>query len=423
MRALDHWGDASDMAQRRAIYIRVLKETGDANLALYQAANVINFLHRGSGQLAQAVTKTVPFMAAYANQIDVLAQTLIGGGLKGVSRGRALARLGQTGLLLVGTTLLYCFLVGDDEEYIKLDDQTRLRNFIIPGTTYMIPMNTSAAYFFKAIPEMLYNKVIREGTNREIDTRRLAQALSTAAKDLLLGPNPLPSALKTGIEVVVNKNFWSGHEITPKRLQDVDAAEQYTASTSELGKTLSKLSGGILNPMEMDHIVRSTFGSAGALAQYFTNLIGESEGVRAETPLKQTPIVGPFVRPEVPRGPEDLFYDMKKKVDTAYNTLGIKEERLKDKEAAAYDKEKQDLIDLHDTLEGIANELADLNKDIRAVGESVDKSITPKQKRDEMNMLMKEKNEVLDDVELLRKEAGFSKGSNFQHIMDAILNR
>jgi glutaredoxin 2 len=423
MRALDHWGDASDMAQRRAIYIRVLKETGDANLALYQAANVINFLHRGSGRAAQFVTKTVPFMAAYANQIDVLAQTLLTGGLKGMDRKRAAARLAKTGTLLMGMTLLYCFAVGDDEEYIKLDDQTRIRNFIIPGTTYMIPMNTAAAYFFKAIPEMLYNKVIREGTDREIDMRRMAQALSTAAKDLLLGPNPLPSGVKTVIEIGLNKDFWSGRDITPKRLQDVEAAEQYTASTSELGKKLSKLSGGVLNPMEMDHIVRSTFGAAGALAQYFTNLIGEAEGVRAETPLKQTPLVGPFTRPEVPRGPEDLFYDLKKKVDTAYNTLGIKEERLKGKEAATYDKEKQKLIGLHDTLEGIADELKDLNKNIREAGEAVDKSRNSKQKRDEMNMLMEEKNKVLDDIELLRKEAGFSEGSKVQHIIDAILNR
>jgi hypothetical protein len=419
MRGLDHWGDASDMAQRRAVYIRVLKETGDANLALYQAANVINFLHRGSGRVAQALTKTVPFMAAYANQIDVLAQTLIGGGLKGVSRGRALARLAKTGALLSGMTLLYCFLVGDDEDYIKLDDQTRIRNFILPGTTFVIPMNTAAGFFFKAIPEMLYNTVVKYGTDQEIDGRRLRTALKEAAVDMLLGPTPLPSVIKTGIEIKLNKDFWSGLDITPKRLQNVKPEEQYTAATSEAGKILSKLSGGALNPMEMDHIVRSTFGSAGALAQYFTNVIGESQGVRAETPLKQTPLVGPFVRPEVPRGPEDLFYDLKEEVDTAYNTFKIKMDRMKDESADKFEEKNEDLISLHKIVNKTDAMLQKFNKEIRQTGESVDKDMTPKEKRAEMVDLMKEKNEVLDDIEMLRKEAGFSKDS----IIHEILNR
>jgi hypothetical protein len=419
MRGLDHWGDASDMAQRRAVYIRVLKETGDANLALWQASNVINFLRRGSGETAQALTKTVPFMAAYANQIDVLAQTLIGGGLKGVSRSRALARLATTGALLSSMTLLYCFLVGDDEEYLKLDDQTRIRNFIIPGTTYVIPMNTAAGFFFKAIPEMLYNTVVKYGTDKEIDGRRLRTALKDAAKDMLLGPTPLPSVVKTVVEIKLNKDFWSGKEITPKRLENVEAEEQYTAATSELGKTMSKISGGALNPMEMDHIVKSTFGAAGAMAQYFTNLIGEASGERPETPLKQTPLVGPFTRPEVPRGPEDLFYDLKKEVDTAYETAKIKFDRMKEKEGEKFEDEHQDLIDLHSLLGTKQDIIDDINTNIRQTGESVEKDMTPKEKRKEMVDLMKEKNDVLEEVEILRKEAGFSKDS----IIHEILNR
>jgi len=420
LRGLDHWGDASDMAQRRAIYIRVLKETGDANLALYQAANVINFLRRGSGRLAQAVTKTVPFMAAYANQIDVLAQTLLTGGLKGMDRLTALARLAKTGTLLMGITLLYCFAVGDDEEYLKLDDQTRLRNFIIPGTNFVIPMNTAAAYFFKAIPEMFYNAVVKYGTDNEVDGRRLREALSQAAMDLLLGPNPLPSGVKTVIEIGLNKDFWSGKDIVPKRLEKVLAEEQYTAATSELGKTLSKLSNGALNPMQMDHIVKSTFGSAGALAQYFTNLIGEASGERPETPLKQTPLVGPFVRPEVPRGREELFYDLKDEVDTAYNTLRLKFIRQKDQSAEEFREKNAGLIALYKKINKVDEKLQNINQAIRLKGESTDKDVSAKEKREDMVEMMKAKNDLLDGVETLRREAGFSEDDSIMSLIGAI---
>jgi hypothetical protein len=72
------------MAQRIAIYNRVMAETGDEALAMYQSANVINFLRHGSGQVAQALVKTVPFLGAYAQSIDVLYSALVGGGLKGL---------------------------------------------------------------------------------------------------------------------------------------------------------------------------------------------------------------------------------------------------------------------------------------------------------------------------------------------------
>jgi DNA-binding protein H-NS len=152
MKALDHFGDSSDMAQRIAIYKRVMAETGDETLALYQAANVINFLRHGSGQVAQALVQTVPFLNAYAQSIDVLYDALRGGGLRGKDRAAALQQLAWTGGLLAGTTLIYAFLVGDDDDYMKMDDQSKIRSYMIPGTDVVLPMNTSAAFFFKAIP-------------------------------------------------------------------------------------------------------------------------------------------------------------------------------------------------------------------------------------------------------------------------------
>jgi hypothetical protein len=159
MKALDHFGDSSDMAQRIAIYKRVMAETGDETLALYQAANVINFLRHGSGQVAQALVQTVPFLNAYAQSIDVLYDALRGGGLRGKDRAAALQQLAITGSLLAGTTLIYTMLVGDDDDYMKMDDQSKIRSYMIPGTDVVLPMNTSAAFFFKAIPELIINKV------------------------------------------------------------------------------------------------------------------------------------------------------------------------------------------------------------------------------------------------------------------------
>ena len=410
IRGLDHIGDASDMAQRVATYKRVLAETGDEAQALYQAANVINFNRHGSGQIAQFLVKTAPFMGAWANSTDVLFQALAGGGLKGISRSKALQRLAITGTLMVSATLIYCMLVGDDDEYNQLDDQTKLRNFMIPGTKIMLPMNTSAAYFFKAIPEMIYNKVMKEGTQTPVDNRRLRRALAEAARDMLLGPEPIPAAGKPFIEIGLNHSFFTGREITPAAMKDLEPAEQYTMTTSEFGKMISALTGTeknrLLNPIEADHLVRSIFGSAGAMAQWASNVMGQAAGVRPDVQAKEYPLIGAFLRPEVPRGREDLFYDLKGEIDQAYKTMTIKAERLKDEELDKYLNANEDLIAMHDYVNEVDNAFKEINQAIRFYGTAVDKTITPSERRKEINDLQKIRGEILEGIEQIRRQAG-----------------
>jgi hypothetical protein len=348
MKALDHFGDSSDMAQRIAIYKRVMAETGNESLALYQAANVINFLRHGSGQVAQALVKTVPFLNAYAQSIDVLYDALRGGGLRGKDRSAALIQLGYTGSLLAGSTLLYAFLVGDDDDYMKMDDQSKIRSYMIPGTDVVLPMNTSAAFFFKAIPELLYNKVVNEGTENEVDAKRLRTAMKEAAVDLLLGPTPVPSAVKPVIEIGLDYNFFTSRPITPRGMDNLDAYQQYDMRTSEAAKLLSALTGSkenrVLNPMEADHLVRSIFGTAGAMVAWSSNLVGQASEFRPEMGLKEMPITGAFMRPEVPRGREDLFYRLKDDTDRKYRTYDRLVRRGDEAEAQAYLNRHQNLL-------------------------------------------------------------------------------
>jgi hypothetical protein len=410
IKGLDHIGDASDMAQRVAVYKRVLAETGNETQALYQAANVINFLHHGSGQVAQAIVKTVPFAGASANSMDVLVQALAGGGLKGRSRANALARLAATGTLLTGITLLYCFLVGDDEEYNQMDDQTKMRNFMIPGTKILLPMNTSAAYFYKAVPEMIYNKIIKEGTKNAVDARRLRTALKEAAIDMLLGPTPVPSGAKQILEIGLNKDFFTGRPVVPESLGKLEAAERYTTETSEAGKFLSSLTGTketrLLDPLQADHIIRGIFGTAGAMAQWFTNSIAVASGERAAMTDKQQPITGPFLRADVGRRNEDLFYDFKAEVDKRYGTYAKMLEREDDKQADAYEEKYSDILDFYQEVNKMDSELKEINAEIRYYGESKDTGMTPVQRREEIKLLQLEKQEMLDDIIEMRKDAG-----------------
>jgi hypothetical protein len=409
---LDKIGDASDMAQRIATYKRVLAETGDETLALIRSNNIIDFKKHGNAKMVVAITRSVSFMNAYAQQLDVLAEALAGGGLKGKNRGAAFGSMLKVAAMLTMWTTIYTMIMGGDDDYEKMDDQKKARNFVIPKSltkhigvddNILLPMNTSAAYFFKAMPELITNYVIKKGTKDEVDGTRLRKALAEAAIDSLLGPNPIATGIKPAVEIKLKHNFFTGGPITPKGLEGLDAAEQYNASTSELGKILSAVVGGALNPIEMDHLVRGIFGTNGAVVMWGSNMLS---GERPTAEQKDNPLWGGLMDRDVGRGPETLFYDLKSEVEPKHKTFMKLIEREKDAEADKYFNKHKKEIAAYEYVTGIESALKEINKEIRRVGEVRDPKFSKDDRRKEIQELQKTKNDILEDVIQIRKEAG-----------------
>lgn len=416
MGLLDRVGDASDYGQRVSVYNNTLRQTGDEMLALLQANNVIDFLKRGSARHAQFLTKTVSFMNAYAQQIDILAMSLVGKRLTGKARGAALAQLAKTGATFGFYVMLYSMAVGDDDEYQKLDDQTKVRNIFLSknwtglDNNILIPMHTSASFMFKSIPELTYNYVTTQGTENEMDGTRLRTALREAAFDSLLGPNLISTGVKPFVEITLDRNFFTGGTVTPKGMEDLDAVEQYTASTSQLGKVISALTGipftenkRVLNPIEADHLVRGLFGTTGSAVQWLSNMFGED---RPSATTRQNPLYGSFVAPDVARGNEELFYDFKKMVDNKYETYMKLLERDKADEADKYFNKHADLISARDYVTGMEVALRDINRQIRMTGEVKDAKLSPEQRRQEIIYLQRSKQEMLEGIVQMRLDSG-----------------
>jgi hypothetical protein len=410
MKGLDRFGDASDYAQRRSVYLQTMKETGDEMLALFQANNVIDFKKRGSGQLAQLLTRQVAFMNAYAQSIDVLAKGLAGTGLKGINRKKAIARMATAGMLLASATIVYCMLIGDDDEYNKLDDQTKMRTIFIPGLDVRLPMHSGAAFFFKAIPELIYNAIMKEGTKDEYDKKRLTRALGKAAVDSLIGPNPTPTGVKPFIEIALNRNFFTGGQVTPRGMEDLAAYRQYNQNTSELGKIISALTGTektrLLNPIEADHLVRGLTGTIGAAVMWGTNLLSSE---RPTPQAKDNPFYGQFIMPDVPRGREDLYYDLKSKTDEAYKTYMDLQKKQRKEEAAEWFKENKQLIQIYGYTSAVETDLKSLNGEIRRLSDLPGEKMSPDAKRKRMTELQELKGRILKDVISMRKRAGLDE--------------
>jgi len=453
---LDQIADASDFAQRRAVYVRVMKETGgfpvggDQRKAILAATNIIDFDKRGAGTFAQMLNRTIAFMNAYAQQIDVLAQALaepvaagleavsgakmssISGNLKGIDRQKAIARLTVAAGLLTSACLLYAMAVGDDDEYKKLDDQTRMRNFYIPRSlmqtigvdhALLIPMHTSASYFFKSIPEMLYNKITKEGTKDAIDNTRLRTALKVGAIDALAGPigsGPIPTAAKPLTEIVLNHDFYTGGKVVPDSMKNLAAFKQYSAATSELGKWVSEATqipftgkedangnivegtrSRILSPIQADHVMRSLAGTVASVAMWGSNLIASNKPTPEE---RSNPLYGSFIAPDIPRGAEDLFYDLKTRSDQAMDTFKNLHQHGQHEEAKQWFEVNKGLIQANGFTGSAGSALVQLNQQIRITEDNA--KLSAEEKRQRIDFYKNKKEEIAQKTMQFRRLSG-----------------
>ena len=402
LKVLDHIGDASDYAQRRAIYNRVMKETnGDQLQAIIKANNVIDFLKHGSGKLALASIRTTTFMNAYAQSMNVLGTAIAGGGLSGMERKNARKLFRRATYLFVASTVIYCMLKGGDDDYEKLDDQTKLRHYVIGD--YKIPMLTSYSFFFKSAVELAYHKITRMGTKNEMDTNRLLTALRDIAADALLGPNITPTGVRPPLEIILKKNFFTGGPITPKGLENLEVFQQWTAATSELGKVISKMSLGALSPIEADHLMKGWFGTAGSLAMAGSDLFTSD---KPEKTASQNPLFGPYVLPPEPRLKESLFYPFRDKVEEKHDTFIKMQKRQIKGDAKKYFEENKELIKAHGYVSDAGNSLKQINSEIARVGELPGSKMSAEEKRRRITELQGKKNQLLNGVFEMRKRAG-----------------
>ena len=434
-RMVDRIGDASDYAQRGAIYDQVLAETGDPSLALLKASDIVDWNKRGLHDAAQGLRQTVPFLGAYAIQLDALSQAAIAGGTissakagKEVTRRQALMQFYlKTGLGMALLVAAYTLAAGSDDDYWKLDDDTRARNFYVPGSKkafgnpILIPMHSTAALFWKVIPESMLSYVLSQGTKNEIDASRARSALWRATKDSVLGPMPIPAAIKTPAEIAINYDFFTGTNVVPQSLAKLDASEQYNYNTSELGKALSvattiPFTGNkdkqgnrqgekrVLNPIEADHLIRGWLGSVGSISEWVSNqLFGEH---RPASELRSNPLVGGIVGPETSRRNEALFYDLKDKTEPAYNTYIKLIKENKASEVKNFYDANRNLIEAYGYTSKMDSKLQELNSYMKFVGKIEDKSWTKDKKLAEILRMQKLKSDILEGTLYFRKRAG-----------------
>ena len=393
----------SDAAQRKAVYEQTLKETGDRDLAEDRARNIINWKRHGANHYVRIAAQIVPFMNAYIQSMDVLLSAMTGTGISGKEKAAARRQFASTWGQLMVLSAIYAMVVADDEDYQKMDDKKKLNSLVIPGTGVHIPVASEIGLLVKALPELTYQYVTREGTNNPLDATKLRGAVGNAIGDALLSPNLTPQLLKPAVEVITNHNFLTGTPLIGYHLLRKATSEQFNESTSELAKLLG--STGLISPINVDHLMKGYFGTMGSLGlSTLDSAVNQFSDIkRPADAWYKNPVISPFMNDPRFKDQVNGYYDLLKESDQVTLKLNDLKKSGRFEEAKEYRTEHAEMIRARSQINNLSNRMEKLREQHKKV---VDSRMSADEKREKLDALDQRIGSILKNVNSLRVKAG-----------------
>ena len=299
------------------------------------ALESMNFNKRGASPSVHMANALIPFFNSQIQGLNVLYKSLTGQ-MPFDKRLKIQEKLITRGGLMFATSLAYAALMQDDEAYKNATPEQKYGNWFvrIPGVDepVKLPVPFEVGYFFKALPEALYNMMANEHGAEEAFKAFNAIILQTIpggtsmattkwkGVDIPISP-PIPQAFKPAIEYGLGKSFYTKRDTLSKREQDLLPEEQFRENTSELAKMVG--SGLGLSPVKIEALVSGYTGTMGlALMQLLSMGVptGESPEKTAKR-LSDMPVIGGSFQPNDAGGIINAVYERMTEVKKVKDTV------------------------------------------------------------------------------------------------------
>ena len=318
---------ASDIAIRKAIYDQTMLETkGDELLALQRAREIINFRTTGTGDplhILPFMIQTIPFFNAYVQGTDVLYRGLTGkGAVSGLARQQALKKFYTVAGAVAAGSMLYALAMSGDDEYENMDLAKRDRTWVLGGGL-SLPVPSEIGILFKAIPERVVDAMTKYGTpDQAAGMTAVSSWFRAAAMEYGGRLNPIPAAARPVIEAWTDFSFRTGRELEGAYQEGLVPSERVTSATSEFAREVARFSkaalGVEISPIKIDNTLNGYFGTTATLGLATMDALTSD---RADRPLHRIVGLSPFTYDPVGTRQVTEFYDLRKEVVQAQNTL------------------------------------------------------------------------------------------------------
>lgn len=378
---LDFWekvGKASENAARIQLYSN-LTEAGETHLkSAFEGRDLLDFYLSGAANSVRVINAITPFFNARMQGLDRLYR-----GAKANPR-----TFFAKGLLMSAASLMLWSLWKDDDRYKELEDWDKwmYHHFWIGNQHVRLPKAFETGAVFSSLFESAAN-VLNKNEDGKFFLKFLGFTLTqTFAVDM-------PAAFKPGIEIFANKSLFTGRMIENMGMQRLPAGKRSKPWTSD---TLKALGEGLnISPIKMEHIIQGHTSTFGAI---FLTVADSMYRIAADTPSKPSgriediPAFGRFLRGDARNTKyATRFYELAKEIDELTSTINyykkigdFKSAREVSKSSGTY-KYKRMVAVADKKLTRLR-----LREDL--VWES--RSLSPAQKRDRLDIITKQKNEI-----------------------------
>lgn len=383
--ALDRAAINADAATRALIYDNARKNGLSEVEAEHMARESMNFSKRGSNAAVQYASRLIPFLNAQIQGLNVLIKAARGR-MPFEEQLRIKRKFQNNAMLLFATGLVYAMAMEDDEYFKNARPRDKYTNFFLhlPGVEEPIKIATpfEAGYFFSLAVAAV------DGMRRETNNAEQFAAL----RDMFLSSIPgyssagVPQLVKPVFEVFTNKNFLTGAPIESLRLRNMETADRYTESTTELAKAISR-AAPILSPVQIEHIVRGYLGIAPIAAAAMINGVVPTpeRGERPTTRASELPFFGSAFQRKMGGAQADEVYDL---AEASFQARQSYNERLKTgraEEAKEFREERKVELAMASQAGQYRQVIGRLNADIRRTQNRTD--LTGDEKRARLDML------------------------------------
>ena len=311
----------ADAATRRAQYNSYINQGLSEMEATLMALESMNFNKRGASPSVHMANALIPFFNSQIQGLNVLYKALTGQ-MPFDKRLKIQEKLITRGALMFATSLAYAALMQDDEAYKNATPEQKYGNWFvrIPGVDepVRLPIPFEVGYFFKALPEALYNMMVNEHGTEEAFKAFKAIILQTIPGGTSYG---IPQAFKPAIEYGLGKSFYTGRDTLSRREQALLPEEQFRENTSEVAKMMG--SGFGLSPVKIEGLVSGYTGTMGLALMQLLSLgvpTGESPEKTAKR-LSDLPVVGGSFQPNDAGGIINAVYDRMLEVKQVKSTV------------------------------------------------------------------------------------------------------
>ena len=396
-------GASMENANRIAVYNEAIAAGKSKAQAVYESKDLMDFSMSGSAGVVQFLVQTVPFMGARLQGLHRL-----GRGLAENPVGFALKGFMWT---LAGMALFLKY--EDDDRFKSLEQWDRMTyfHFWVGDKHFRIPKGFEVGSIFNSIPELMTEKWLSEEGD---STREMMKGFGFIISQTF-SMNPIPQTAQPVVESIFNHNFFTGRQLVTPYEEERLPPEQFVPQTSplmvELARALPDWMNQVMPKLKSPkHLENLYMGYTGTLGRYA--MMGADALVRhamdypsvPEKKWQDMPVIGSFFR-GTDGDParvkyEETFYNTMRQAQQVKGSISFLDKMALDDRSESVQSAHDAIISITPELDQIRKQVSDLNAQMMQTW--MDPDMTPAEKRNEVDQIQTEKNDLFREAYPLR---------------------